>query len=795
MSQISRVFLSASLAAVFLVGLAQPAPAAFDKDGAKCRSQVAKNATKYAQTVAKILAGCHKTLLKEGAGDCSTVSAADDKGKASATAGKLADAVGGIKDKCPGLNPNTLLYENCPSGPGPNNCSGTITTFSDVADCLICLIDDTAAELSNAVQGAPSPASLSSDLSKCHQTIGKSWSKQLASIVKDVTGCQAKAEKAGEETVDNCTVTSFPSAKAQKAIDGTYSKVSDTCASGDLSLVDSCDTTQFALAACVRDLTTGAGQELATAAVALDGTTTTSTTSTTSTTTTTAGPTTTTTLEAADPNCPDRGELIVFAGVSSIPCSTNADCDAPRTCDDGLGLCVSISDLDTGRTGLAHDSDVNDEVVARGFLNCPGPAPTCGECQATGLDPSTDTCRCAGDNRTVCDEPFAADADDCGGGICNCYFGAPLPLSSGGTAACVINRFANQITGTANVDTGSGELTANLRSVVFLGLNGITPCPYCGGTCSGNGSVKCASDEGCTFRCESSVCVGGPLNGTGCSIDDDCSVGTCTGLDPTPNDGVRGGTCVGAGTPNEGQTCDAMSFNTTFPANGGGWHSLDCFPAVGGNVSGEGLQITLATTTGVAESITAELPCGGFFNGFDCHCRVCRTPANVDTTIGCKTNQECVDLGLKDCLGGTGALPNTCATTTNCVVGGGNNPDGVCSDRTTTYCDGFLRANGGGILACNSNADCSAVSNRAGTCSFELNTPCFAATIAGQGTPNSEFPVGVATFCVPPSASSGINGAAGLPGPGRVVQQTAATTFCYSDLGTPYEPGVGCPAP
>ncbi|MFT4572389.1 MAG: hypothetical protein ACI8TX_003584 [Hyphomicrobiaceae bacterium] len=791
---IFRAFLTVSLAAVFLTVGAATASAQFDNAGAKCRAQVGKNATKYAKTVTKEFAKCDKNRLKKGTGPCSTIAEVDlAKGKIAKAAGKFGDLIGGTKDKCDGETATALLYENCPTGPGPNNCSGAITSFADVSACLTCLIDDTAVELHTAVQGAPSAVGLDKDQIKCHTDIGKFSSKQAADIIKDVTICQFKAENGGVDTVENCTVTTFPSAKATKSITKTFDKVNSSCGIPNLAALDSCDTTQLATATCVRDLTTAAAQTLAIAAVSLEGAPVTTTTTTSTSTTTTSAPTTTSTLPVADADCPTNGSLTVLAGVSTIPCGNNGDCGLPRTCDTGLGVCTTVSDLDTGRTGFAHDSDVNEEVLTRGLLNCPGPSPTCGVCQVTGIDNSTDSCRCSNDNRVLCNEPFAADAA-CGGETCDCFFGPPLPLSSSGVAACVVNRFANNLTGTANVDTGSGQITANLRAVVYLGPNGFTPCPYCGGQCSGDGSIDCSTDESCDFACEGLLCNGGPNDGVACTLNSECSAGTCSGLDPTPNDGVRGGTCKGTGGENLGETCDAQAFNTTFPANGGGWHSLDCFPGVGTNTTGQGLQVNLAVTTGTAPSITAAVPCGGFFNSQDCHCRVCRDLSNTDTPIPCSTNQECVDQGFKDCLGGLATPQNNCANIANCVPGGGNNPDGACSDRDATFCDGFSRANGNGILTCTTNGDCSAVSSQAGNCTSSIPNPCFPSTVTGQGTPDPDYPIGVATFCLAPSGSAGINGAAGLPGPGRAVQQSIAEIYCFNDTGKIYTAGVGCPA-
>ena len=234
-----------------------------------------------------------------------------------------------------------------------------------------------------------------------------------------------------------------------------------------------------------------------------------------------------------DALCPNRGRLVLYAGTTGVACVNNGDCDV-GTCDTGLGVCMTATELDTGWTGLAHDSDTNDQVVTIGRLVCPGPfdnmsAEPCGECEVVGLSADTGDCRCASDNRVQCDVPFGNDADDCGGGACNCYFGPPLPLSSANTPACVVNRFANDVSGTVNVDLGSGTIAANLASVVYLGINVLAPCPTCGGTCTAPvGSVgdPCSND----LDCDSSF---------------DAGDGVCGNYDPVAGDGNRNGTCWG----------------------------------------------------------------------------------------------------------------------------------------------------------------------------------------------------------------------------------------------------------
>jgi hypothetical protein len=266
---------------------------------------------------------------------------------------------------------------------------------------------------------------------------------------------------------------------------------------------------------------------------------------------------------------------LLHAGTSGISCLTNGDC-AVGKCNTSISRCTTVTELDSGWTGIAHDSDVLDGVLTLTNLHCSGPfdggsSEPCGECYVTGLAPDAGACRCANNNTTRCDQPFQPDVNDCGGAVCNCYLGPPLPLSAGNTPACVVNRFANNISGTANVDTGESLGIVNLKAVVYLGENLIQPCPYCTG-------------------------------------------------DPVAGDGIRGGTCVDGN--NNGGTCDVDAASRTFPAPGGAGHSLDCFPSNGKNVSGTGLTIDLEQSTGPL-SLGSQVPCGFPSDPELCHCGVC----------------------------------------------------------------------------------------------------------------------------------------------------------------------------
>jgi hypothetical protein len=399
--------------------------------------------------------------------------------------------------------------------------------------------------------------------------------------------------------------------------------------------------------------------------------------------------------------------------------------------------------LDTGMSGLAHGGDITDRVVARGFLDCDGTFP-CGVCEVTGLDPSSGTCRCANDNRQICDEPFVADSNDCGGQICNCYFGPPLAFSSGNTPACVLNRFAEDITGTANVDLGEGEISTNLRSIVFLGEALTEPCPYCTG-------------------------------------------------DVTENDGVRDGTCrLG---PNNNLSCDSNGYNTSFPGPDGGAHSLDCFPNPGKNVSGAGLRIELTQKTGHSEfAISGDVVCGlPPIIVKPCWCLQC----SGDPTVSCTSDADCAAQGLGECnsAGSAGQLPskiNTCEGT--CEAADSSGVLGQCTvGPNDTFCDGYLRASGEGYVQCQNNADCdpSNIGIEGGVCKLTKRRPCFIDPIIADGDPHPTTPIGAAVFCIPPTTNFGINTVAGIPGPGRIFTQAHSQLFCGSDTNKIYVPGVG----
>jgi hypothetical protein len=538
-------------------------------------------------------------------------------------------------------------------------------------------------------------------------------------------------------------------------------------------------------------------------------------------------------LVCPNPASPTCGECNV-TGVDPEPGNCRCSNDSRVLCNDPFSAnsagcpacsggplngyaCTEDSDCSvTGTCGRRCSNNVGKLCTVD--LDCPGGScPALTKCADGANWDSSSTCS------GTCEGTCTTTAG------CECFLGTPFPLNSGGTPICVVSRFAENLTGTANVDLGEGAITASLRSRVYFGGDQTqsSPCATCSGRCDDDQSI--------------------------CNVNADCGVGPICVLD-TPGDGQRDGVCKGG--ESDGLSCDAGGSNPSSPARfgggeAGGLYSLDCLPNGASNVTGQGLRIVLNQSTGTS-FLPFGLDCDGGGPGTAlCPCRVCTKdtlqPCSDDSEcayqggncttynqVSCTENADCTAASLgtcnlppgngkcslasnksctsdADCL----AVPaGTCALST-CASNGGGVPtlpngcnDGLCSDLggeegecTTgpddTFCDGLLKADGGGILTCTSNLGCNqnaTGSPLGGTCSHVERRKCFLNPIVASGNPDPEFPVAAATFCVPPTANGGINSVVGLPGPGRIIAQSAASTYCASDRNVQYEPGVGnCP--
>jgi hypothetical protein len=484
-------------------------------------------------------------------------------------------------------------------------------------------------------------------------------------------------------------------------------------------------------------------------------------------------------------DCDPPGSATCPGGNGNEICTSACQCRCPAKLE-FVGTPGALGVLDTGWTGLAHDSTVVSDgmiTVAVTPNSCtlasqPGNrrAPSCGVCSFTGpianagaanytaaSGSAINNRRCTGNTRVTCtSNPDCSSA----GGTCEFYFGSLLPLSAGGVSTCVSNQVNGAITGTANVESGTTASAVQLTSRVFGGATNPNPCPRCLG-------------------------------------------------DATPNDGVRGGTCSG-GTDN-GLACDV---NGVSPNAHFGTTSLDCRPSTSQLAA---LPIALVNSTGTeTRTLSAASPnCRATgATSQKCFCDTCASLAAEP----CGSNADCpggrICGGLR-CQNGTnaGGVCTVAGVNTQCPSGSCGRPGlatapNQCDDATCTATTGnegecsagpsdFYCGPNATMIPCTSQADCDAAglssctggSNDGqvctvagdcpgGTCDIDTCTvvktrPCYtdngASGASVHATGAADVPVAdesdptlASLFCIGPVASSAVNAAAGLPGLGRL---------------------------
>jgi hypothetical protein len=265
-----RTQMPVAMAASVLVCLAGSwageARAQYSPDELKCRATIAKNGAKLANAAAKTIAACHKARNKgtrDPGDDCNDLAVADTKDKVAKAETKLADLVGGVKDKCPGLIPSTMGYEVCPA---PCQSIGMLTGFSQVAQCVTCIAETHVETAAADALGMPSEPLPGTAEEKCHAALAKNVSKQLAALLRERTKCQNDAEKDSATDLTGCEAGGSAEvdaaiADARAAAD---SAIQDACAAvvPNFAALDTCETGSDVtlLADCVLDATETAGE-------------------------------------------------------------------------------------------------------------------------------------------------------------------------------------------------------------------------------------------------------------------------------------------------------------------------------------------------------------------------------------------------------------------------------------------------------------------------------------------------------------------------------------------------------
>ena len=501
-----------------------------------------------------------------------------------------------------------------------------------------------------------------------------------------------------------------------------------------------------------------------------------------------------------------KDALLLLRKAVGQPVELQCDCPSGPACTSAEIFTMPGSDLDTGWTGIAHNTEIIEgaSITFRGLKRCSDTQAVCRRDEDCTNHDCRLTCDCNGGD-TECEitgpthgrnclttlAHCETNADCAAGVACVHTFGPPLPLSSGGNPVCIVSYFTGDITGTADSATGEGVASVNLRSRVFLGLGLGQPCPRCG-------PPEEEPAVGDTFTCE-----GGQFPGAACTV--------------------------------EGVSPDF------------GGVSRDCPPNLNGSISGSGLAVRFGEVTTGTSTRTAALPCSDFSfqshpsrgNGkcidddTACSSNADCTRCSEDPTTDCTSNADCGGKGTcaeapdqpVTCgywchcgfCNNNPSLPcfgnGDCPNGETCVAGGGgpaaqNAPQKlpnecigdkfICGMADDEKCANTLRGTCSleSFRSCNEDSTC--LDNDAGTCVFDFR-PCFEPRITRSGEPSplgsycrnaaddstcatnaecgagdecvadSSRPTTVALFCAPATTSGPINSTGGLTGPGAVT--------------------------
>ncbi len=436
--------------------------------------------------------------------------------------------------------------------------------------------------------------------------------------------------------------------------------------------------------------------------------------------------------------------------------SPSGPCVLPSPIPEILSLVANPgTDLDTGWTGISHDlrGVDNASLTALRLTDCDldPDSPSCGQCSVEGpvaFPGSRDNCFCLNaanrdaSSLTACDPEMPSSCTG-GGESCACFYGPPLPISSGAVPVCVLNVYDGPVTGTVNIaDSGPAAGTSStlihLTSIVHNGLTVDRPCP---------------------------ICMPNPNAGQDDEPANVCSAG-----------------------PREGEACDVAGVHPFF-----GPVSFTCPPPAAADVGA--LDVTFnpattgTTTLGTGPSCTA-------FGATDlqCFCDTCATAAAEP----CNSDADCpngVTCGGRRCIGGT-ASGTPCANAEDCPGGGVCDRPGEAS-RPNGCSNGVCVANpadpdnpneGRCELGPNDNL-CSIETFRGCVNSADCNPPpagncatcvpnqtctvrrreCFLDPIVRTGMAGTQDAVLAATFCISPTRSPAVNSVSGLPGPGALL--------------------------
>ncbi len=750
-------------------------------DALTCERAVVKASSKFTQAKMKALQRCRDGIVRHiSQGPCPDISASAKIAKAETKLrSSVSKACGGADQTC-GTAGDDALGPMGWGGSCPNfengGCANAITDCNGVSDCLACVGHAAVNQAIGLYYDNINLGATSSTVIKCQRAIGKYTAKFFAAKSKALQRCEDGALLGSvsgpcPDAAKAAPTIAMAESKKRAGICKMCGGFDRLCGGGDdippsqigfastcpsvtvpggqacggpvntlLDLVNCVDCVTEFKADCLDALSAPHLKGYPPQCNGAPGP------------TTTPGPGATTTRTATPGGGgPTPTRTQTPPGPTRTPTPVSTTCVLPNPIPAVVSFVgKSGVDLDTGWTGLAHDAvaDVLAPLSAARISNCDTnlSSPTCGQCDLDGpvkFPAVVGNCFCTNlanrdaSSNTACDPEMPSTCS--GAETCQCFYGPPLPLSAGQIPVCVINRYTASLSGTANIansgpHAGEGGAIVNLEAAVHNGIAVEQPCPTCEN-------------------------------------------------DPTPRDGVKGGTCNGG--INNGNPCDVQGDNDLF-----GPVSLDCQPIHGANIGN--LKVSFKPATTGTTSLSTGVPCTALGHTSEqCFCDTCGD-ANA---AACNTNSDCdpgVVCGAQRCLGGAN-VGHACSVASQCPGSScgrrglltqanqcdngicspdANDPspnDGVCASGPF---DNFCSIET--FRGCDTDADCQPPpAGNCGTCKPNQICGggfrnCFLDPIVRTGSPGTQNAVLAATFCIPPTTSASVNGAGGLPGPGAL---------------------------
>jgi len=738
---------------VLLLGLAATPASA---DPVACKRAVEQSTAKFVQAKMKALQKCNDAVVSNvSPGPCPDAKASAKIAKAETKLRTTIDGkCGGLDHSCgTGGDDESLASIGWNIGTCPNfengACNNAIANCDDVSQCLVCIGEKAVDQAIQLYYGSLDQGASASDVIGCQRSIGKNTGKFFAAKSKALQKCE-------DGVIKGTVAGPCPDAvKAAPAIAKAESKkragICKACGGADRSCGggDDLTPTQIGFTSSCPSVTIPGGASCAHAITTVQDI-----------------------VDCVDCVTEFKADCIdalTVPELKSYPsqCNTNAPTPLPTvtptptsggggptvtpTPGGGGGCPTSLSfeadgsaaDLDTGWTGQSHDSKViNNGKLTLAVSGCGSPAPSCGQCNLNGPianagGTASNNHRCVGDTSIQC-----TTDGDCGANApCAFFFGAPLPLSSGGVSVCVVNQVTSAVTGTADLVSGNSATSVNLLSRVHNGPTVDQPCPVCG--TGGFGTT--------------STCSSGPRAGLACTVNGTSALFGSTSYDCTPLPGANVGNLqlgLNLSTGLTTRTLSAANPGCTAP----GFTSEKCF-------------CNTCNGPGVSPCATnADCPISGGNPGI-CGGKRCKGGSNVGAP--CTVNSECPSSACGTF--GKATQPNEC-------------DDGTCSPNTPPDNDSVNEGicNAGpfeqfcaiqSYRGCAANSDCPAPGD---TCTNGRFRQCFTdngaigGSVQAQGMPdppvnNVAHPKLGSLFCIPPTAADAVNSVAGLPGLGRLT--------------------------